>query len=165
MNSWFAKFRISTALDAGKPLPKSLRRRIARSEELRQFAESMGALDGTLKDTRPESGGPPALHGSIMRALRGAERLAAPQRQPMMPRLLPVSAVGLLALAAACWALHGPVTSPEPQPLDTAGQALEMANEVTRAMPSAMVAPMTKELEGLNRDLNNTAQFLLASLP
>jgi hypothetical protein len=33
------------------------------------------------------------------------------------------------------------------------------------AVPSAVISPLSNELEQLNRDLNNTAQFLLASLP
>jgi hypothetical protein len=36
---------------------------------------------------------------------------------------------------------------------------------MARAVPSAVVAPLTDELQKLNQDLNNTAQFLLASLP
>jgi hypothetical protein len=36
---------------------------------------------------------------------------------------------------------------------------------MARAMPSAVVNPLADELKNINRDLDNTAQFLLASLP
>jgi hypothetical protein len=36
---------------------------------------------------------------------------------------------------------------------------------MTRAMSAAVVAPLSDELDRLNRDLDHTAQFLLANLP
>ena len=33
------------------------------------------------------------------------------------------------------------------------------------AVPSTMLAPLADELKRLNQDLDNTAQYLLASLP
>ena len=40
-----------------------------------------------------------------------------------------------------------------------------MGDQMVRTMPSAVVAPLSDELERLNRDLDKTAKFLLASLP
>jgi hypothetical protein len=40
-----------------------------------------------------------------------------------------------------------------------------MGGQVARAVPTAVVSPLADELEKVNRDLNSTAQFLLASLP
>ena len=43
--------------------------------------------------------------------------------------------------------------------------ALEMSGQLAHTVPSAVVAPLSDELERLNRDLDDTAQFILASLP
>ena len=51
------------------------------------------------------------------------------------------------------------------QSLAAAQSALEMGGQMARAMPAAMVSPLTDELNRVNRDLTNTANFLLASLP
>jgi len=42
---------------------------------------------------------------------------------------------------------------------------LEVGGEMARAAPSAVVTPLADELKNINRDLDNAAQFLLASLP
>jgi hypothetical protein len=49
--------------------------------------------------------------------------------------------------------------------LATANNALELSEQITQTMPAAVMAPLSDEWQGLNRDLQNTAQFLLASLP
>ncbi len=43
--------------------------------------------------------------------------------------------------------------------------ALEMGGQAARAAPAAVVTPLAEELARVNRDLDSTAQFLLASLP
>src|SRR5579859_2403227 len=49
MKSWLTKFRISNALDAGKPLPERLRRRIAAEPELERFVDCAGAFGRSLR--------------------------------------------------------------------------------------------------------------------
>jgi hypothetical protein len=102
-----------------------------------------------------------------MQAVRAASRPAAAQREPAVPRWLTVPAFAVVVLLVAWWALHSPVRQPtQPtQSLAAATTALQMGDQMVRAMPSAVVAPLSDELERLTRDLDNTAQFLLASLP
>ena len=65
MKSWLAKFRISAALDAGKPWPEPLK--IAADPELERFARRTEALGRALRSVPPAA---PLLHDSIMRAVR-----------------------------------------------------------------------------------------------
>ena len=79
--------------------------------------------------------------------------------------LLPALAV--VVLLAIWWVARGPVRPAvqDTQSLAAATTALDLGGEMARAVPSAVVSPLSNELERLNRDLNNTAQFVLASLP
>jgi hypothetical protein len=51
------------------------------------------------------------------------------------------------------------------QALSAPAAALDWSAEMSRTVPAAVVAPLSDELERVNRDLENTADFLLASLP
>ena len=61
----------------------------------------------------------------------------------------------------------GPVRLPaqHTEQLSAATTVLQVGGEMARAVPSAVVNPLADELKNINRDLDNTAQFLLASLP
>jgi hypothetical protein len=82
-------------------------------------------------------------------------------------RWLPVPVAALLALMVVWHAARGPARLPvqDAQPLAVATTALQVSGEMARAVPSAVVSPLADELKKLNLDLDNTAQFLLASLP
>ena len=127
----------------------------------------MTALDRALKQTAPKLQAPPSLHRSIMLAVQAAERPVDAPRSWSFLKWLPAPALVVLALLVAWYAQRGPVRppAPDPQSLAAATTALEMGGQMAQAMPSAVVAPLADELERLNRDLDNTAQFLLASLP
>lgn len=168
MKSWFAKFRISAAMDSGQELEAGSQRRTSVSDELRGFEQEMAALDGALKQTAPRSQAPPSLHGSIMRAVRAAEHPGAEARRGLtFLRWLPVPVVALLALLVVWHVARGPVRVPvqDTQSLTVATTALEMGGQMARAVPSAVVSPLAEELEKVNRDLDSTAQFILANLP
>lgn len=167
MKAWFARMRISVALKAGPKPSGSLRRTINSSEQSGELEQEMTVLDRALKETAPKLKAPPSLHGSIMRAVRAAERpVAAPQGLTFL-KWLPAPALVALVLLVAWHVQRGQVRppAPDPQSLAAATAALEMGGQMAQAMPSAVVAPLAAELERLNQDLNNTAQFLLASLP
>ena len=125
------------------------------------------ALDHALKQDVPEAEAPAFLHSSIMAAVRRAERSAAEPRGLALLRWARVPAFVLVALLGLWWALRSPVqpAQPDTQSLAAATTALEVSGEMARAVPTAVVAPLSEELERLNLDLNNTARFLLASLP
>ena len=167
MKLWFTKARISATLDAGKKPSAWLRRSISGSDELRSFEQEMTALDRALKHTVPRPETPPSLHRSIMQAVRAANRPAPARRQLAVLRWLPAPALAVLVLLAIWWVTRGPVRPPvqDTQSLAAATTALDLGSQMAQAVPSAVVAPLSNELEQLNRDLNNTAEFLLASLP
>ncbi len=167
MKSWFARFEISAALDRdprprGSPPP-----RIHGSDELRRFAGELAALDRDLKATAPKPGAPASLHRSIMRAVRAADHPREAARERVFLRWLIAPAAAVIALLVAWQAVRGPgqPSGPKPPPLAAAANALEMGGQLVQAVPSAVVAPLANELELLNQDLDNTARFLLASLP
>jgi len=166
MKSWIARLRISAALDADQPPSAWLRRRVDASAELCGIEQEMVALDRALKETAPRAEAPASLHGSIMQGVRAADRPAA-ARQPSVLRWVPVPVFAAMVLLLVLWVLHAPVRTPvqNAQPLAAATSALKLGDQVVRSMPSAMVAPLSDELDRLNRDLDRTAQFLLASLP
>jgi len=167
MKSWFTKLRISTALDAGHKLSVSLRRSIDSSEQLLGAEQEMKALDSALKQAPPRPQAPPGLHRSIMQAVRAAERTQADPRGLVFLRWMVAPLVAALALVAVWQGLRGRVAPPSKgaQSLAAATTALEMGGQLAQAAPSAVVAPLSDELARLNRDLDNTAQFILASLP
>ena len=167
MKSWIARLRISAALDADQPPSAWLRRRLNASGEPCGIEQEMMALDRALKETAPRAEAPASLHRSIMQAVRAANCPAAAQRQPNVLRWVPVPVFAAMVLLLVLWVLQSPVRTPvrNAQPLAAATSALKLGDQMVRSMPSAMVAPLSDELDRLNRDLDKTAQFLLASLP
>ena len=167
MKSWIARLRISAALDADQPPAAWVHRTPGGSAEVRGVEQEMMALDRALKESAPRTEAPTSLHHSIMQAVRAASRPVAAQRQPPVLRWIPVPVFAGLVLLVILWVLHTPVRSPtqNAQSLAAATSTLQLGDQMVRSMPSAMVAPLSDELDRLNRDLDRTAQFLLASLP
>jgi hypothetical protein len=151
-------------LDAREAVPPSLQRTTENSKVLRTFAGNMTALDIALREAKPDSVTPPGMHASIMRAVQAAERSAAVQAKLPVLRWVPVAAAVALAAVGLWWARQ-PAKPPAPGPLATAVDALELRNELIRTAPDTVMAPLSEELARLNRDVNNTAQLLLAALP
>jgi len=121
-------------------------------------------LDGALRSSVPEPTMPPALHASIMSAVRAAGSSASPPGTAPAHRWLAVSAVA--ALVSAIWIWHA-VSKPPParSAFERAGMALATSQEMARTMPDTALGPLTDEWQRLNQDFDNTAQFLLATLP
>ena len=166
MKSWIAKLRISMALDADQPSSARRHRKPSASAELRGIEQEMMALDRALKETAPRAEAPASLHQSIMQAVRAANRPAAAPRQPSVLRWVPVPVFAVMVVLGVVWMLQSPVRTVQTgQPLAAATTALQLGNQMVRTMPTAVVAPLSDEWERLNRDLDKTAQFLLASLP
>jgi hypothetical protein len=158
---------MSVALKAGLKPSGPLRGKRSGSEQPGDLEQEMTALDRALKETAPKPQAPPSLHRSIMQAVRATERPAPAPGGLSFLKWLPAPALVALALLVVWHAQRGTVRPPAPDPrsLAAATAALEMGGQMAQAMPSAVVAPLKDELERLNRDLDNTAQFLLASLP
>jgi len=161
MKSWWIKFRISTALDSGKPLPASLRQKIAADPELERFAHRTQALGRPLRSPPPVN---PSLHDSIMRAVRASAQRGQPRRAPGLS-WLPASAT-LAALVVVCLWMSRPNPAPPERPsLDGPLMALEMSEQMPAAMPSMVMAPLSNEWARVNHDVQETTQILLASFP
>jgi hypothetical protein len=168
MKAWFAKLRISVALDEGQEPAAGAQREKCVSTALRGCAQEITALDRALKQSVPKPNAPPTLHSSIMRAVRAAERPAVESgRELAFLRRVPWSVVAVMVVIAVWYVSHGPERLParDAQSLAAATTALEMGGRVARAAPAAVVTPLADELARVNRDLDSTAQFLLASLP
>ncbi len=167
MKSWFARFEISAALDRDPRPPGSPPVRSRGSDKLRRFAGELAALDRDLRATAPKAEAPASLHRSIMRAVRAADPPGEAEGAPGFLRWLIAPAAAVIALLVVWQSVRGPgqPSPPKPPPLAAAANALEMGGQMVQAVPSAVVAPLADELERLNQDLDNTAQFLLASLP
>jgi hypothetical protein len=168
---WFAKFKISAALDSRKPLPRAVHNAMARSDELYRFEKQAVSLKRALKATpAPASEPPPGLHEDIMRAVRAGARPATQVRELVLWRWLPAPALAALVLLAVWGALRPAWDSSRRAAAERAGlgpavAVLDLGERVAQSMPSEMVAPLSEEWERLNRDLDRTQQFLLASLP
>ena len=171
MKTWLTKFRISNALNDRKPLPPAVERAMARSEELRRFADNSSTLDHTLKSqlARPEAG--PRLHDSIMRAVRASGPAQVAEKSPAWPRWVPASSFGLLVLLCCLLAIqffptlgikHQPENS---ETLAAAGSAIELGGRLMREAPSAAMFPLSDEMQKLDHTLADAQSFLSASLP
>ena len=164
MRMLFAKYRISTSLDTAEPLPLSVQQKLAANDELRGFAQGLSALDHALRNSLPQPETPPAVHASIMRALRMDARPVPSARKPSILHWLPAPAFA--ALVCALWAWHAAsVRTPSRSAFESASTALAASGEMARAVPGTALAPLNEEWQRLNQDLDNTARFLLAALP
>jgi len=160
--SWLARFRVFAALDAGESLPGGLAKKMARSQELREFAESLAAIDSALKTTPPRPELPAFLHEGIMGAVEASRARPAPAVPSF--RLVPWLAAPALALLvfAGAWWVRDRVRSTALQP---ATAALNLGSKMPETIATSAIAPLSDELDRLNRDLDQTKEFLLASLP
>jgi hypothetical protein len=163
MKTWLSKFKISSELNDDGAAPKHSSTSDAECEEVREFEKAVRSLDRRLKSAKPGQQVPSGLHASVMQAVLGASRIREQQSAPAILRWLPAPALALLVVAGAWWTLSRPET--EPQPLVTAAAALEQGHQLTQQAPAAVLAPLSKEMEKLNRDLLNAVELLVASVP
>jgi hypothetical protein len=161
MKSWLAKFRISAALDAGKPLPESLRRKIAADPELERFARRTEALGRALRSVPLPD---PSLHDSIMRSVRNAARREQPRRS-LAPSWLPAAAAAAALTIACVWATFHRPTPPSRESLDGAVMVFEESEQMLNTMPKMVMAPMYDEWARVDQDVQDTTHVLLASFP
>jgi hypothetical protein len=132
---------------------------------LSKFIRGLEDVDRALR--HPPSAPPPdpALHDSIMRAVRAAARAEQPQRKPIFAWVVSAGvALSLAALAAGL--LLRPAATPKSvmAPNDLA-EAPGAALDLGERMPGMFMAPLSNELVRVDHDLHNTTQVLLASFP
>jgi len=178
MKNLLLKFKISSSLNRGVSLSPFWREQVSASPELQSFAQSALELDRKLRQPAgPDASAlPPTLHAGIMRAVRRSQPAASAGAAPAFSVLPAVLRWGLatamgLALAVGGWQafFHRDATTTPTVAGVEAGLALPaigpaMAQLATDGM-AMLNLPMTRQVEGFSRDLRETAQFLLASLP
>lgn len=171
MKTWLTKFRISNALDEPRKLPPLVEHDIARSAELKGFANGVMALDEELKNTKPVQAAPESLHAAILFAMRSAEANAKRGQTENWPKLIPVSALGaviVMGLLAGRVVSHSPIQAAGDNgapSLALASSTLETGGKLVQTMPGAVLSPLSDEMARLNRDLTNAQNYLLASVP
>lgn len=178
MKALFTKFKILNCLDQGAALPNFWRKRVRGTPELERYAKSARRLDERLRQPAgPGPFEPPAdLQADIMREVRRAQsRGPAGAEAPRLRQLVPglrwglaaalVLGVGLAASLALHWTGHLALPPGGRQargPLPTVAPLVE---QVASSGAAVLSRPMNRQLEDLSRDLRETAQFLLASVP
>lgn len=163
MKTWLAKLRVSSELDLSELSRTQCAIVGAEAEEVRRFAVSVKSLDRRLKAERVRPEVPPGLHASIMRAVRKA---STPERREMAPwvvRWLPASGVALLAAIGLWWHASQPVTViPVAVPQ---ASVVELPPSAPQRASSAILAPLSQEMEYLKRDFEGAVRFLAATVP
>jgi hypothetical protein len=140
-----------------------------------KLRHSANTLEAGLRGSPPKSEFPPALHNSIMRAIKASPReersqafgFAIFQRFTKI-RWLPITGFAALILFGSWLALHhSPVKSAtsSAQSFSEISSALATSQELMDSLPAVTVGPLSDELDKVNRDLDRTAEFLIATLP
>jgi hypothetical protein len=177
MKKFFLQFIISRSLDSAAPLSAFWKKWIARSPELERFERQARTLDQRLKQRVEgrDAAVPHSLHASIMRAVRESRpeprALGGSTAWGISPGLRwGMAAAGLLLLGAGLWlgphdwALPGgrAARSSNLASLPAVGPLTE---QLTSNGLAVITLPLTRQMEDLSRNMQETAQFLLASLP
>lgn len=132
------------------------------------------ALESALRNSKPTTEIPAALHNSIMSAVQAVCREEDARlgqtwiiRRFASARWLPIAGLASLALVSLWLAVshRSDRMTSNTQSLPEISTAFSASREVVDALPSATVGPLSDELDNVGRDLDRTAEFLLATLP
>jgi len=135
---------------------------------------SQEALKSALRDSAPRFEFPPDLHGSIMNAVHSAHQAESTSvsvsemfQSFLKARWIPVSGyAGLVLLGVLLTIYYRPAPAIQnPQPLSEISKAFATSQELVDSLPSVAVGPLSDELDKVNRDLDRSAEFLIATLP
>jgi len=138
-----------------------------------KFRDTNEAQESALRDSAPRSEFPPELHDLIMNAVYTAHRAESTEvsgigmLQRFIKSWLPVTGfAGLVLLGVLLTIQNRPVaTVQNPQPLSEISKAFATSQELVDSLPTVAIGPLSEELDKVNRDLDRTAEFLLATLP
>jgi hypothetical protein len=168
MKKFFAKFRISSAMDSGAGVPEKLRRGANRSSDVGDFLERAEMVDRALKREKLPESMPGGLHGSIMRAV-AQSRSSEAEPRILMPRWMPAMGVAVMLVFVLLWGLRLNQQSSQRaagvETLAAATEALQISKDFAQTIPAKVVAPVSGELQKINQDVDATAKFLVASIP
>jgi hypothetical protein len=162
MKLWLTKWRISSALDSGRPLPELLRARIAADPELSDFARRLEALDSRLR--RPQLA-ESNLHDGIMRAVRSSTSRPQLRPAPGLAVVLGAPVAVVMVLALLLWSNSTKPAPPAQISLDAPLAILDMSEAIQARIPPAMMAPLTNELAKVDHDLRSTRDIVTSTFP
>jgi hypothetical protein len=178
MNNWLDRLRISLALDrtrSGRCECRDTQATQSTAGGTGEHSDDFEALHrALLAQPRSPSTPPPLLHRSIMDAVRASRGLRAAGGRPMRFswRWLPAPAAGIaLMVGAFCWLrepapkLPPSVTAAAAESLPKIAAVMHHGSELTQTLPASALTPLADEWERVRRDLTNSAQTALASLP
>lgn len=126
--------------------------------------QKLSPLEASLKSsiTRPE---PPTAHAeSIMRAVRATGSPAPHAAARASWRWAPLPVLALTLLVAIVWVVSRSPRTAAPD-LRAAGSMLEAGPALAQYLPESVLMPLSEEWASLDHDLDDTAEFLLATLP
>lgn len=120
---------------------------------------SIEQVDRSLRAAKPTSENPSNLHSAVMSRLRSSAQTRQPQTgmlHGLMPRTVVIAATSILVLACAgIWIQIS--RSPRHHGTNSIQSASTFSSDV--------LAPLSNELDSLNKDLEKATSFLLASVP
>ena len=170
MKNWLRRFRFSNSLDSTSRARDSHRSVPADDTDLMEFHARMTRLESELRRSPPwQSNVPPFLHALVMARVRELKPSLQPAEGVLVWRL----AAGVTAAVLVALLLLTRVSEPavqnssrhSEQALAAANTTLETANRLPASAPGMLAAPLSTELEGLNQDVQRTAQYMLANIP
>ncbi|MDB6059438.1 MAG: hypothetical protein JWO95_3282 [Verrucomicrobiales bacterium] len=160
----FAAFKISAAHDDRERLAPSLKAKIARSPELCSFESATSAMERRLMSAARRPKAPPQLHSSIMRAVRTSRCEAESTRARVRWTWeIPAAAAAIIVvLVLNFFPATTDVTQPS-APIVTA-PTFSVAS-IAQQNVAEPLSPLLRERDDLTRDLQQTAEFLTATIP
>ena len=171
MKTWLQKFRVSNALNEGHLPPSQREPALQPISEVDSFRDECQALAEALKARPSQREFPPALHNSIMRAIRTSSRAGESEGWAWWPRWQKAAGIMMLVWMGAFLTFHHvprkvqPQLAPASPSLALASSAWELAGNFVRQAPASALSPIVDEKASLDRDLARAGEFLYASLP
>jgi hypothetical protein len=169
MKNWFSswrQFKLSNALDQRTAQPEVGPGQV---KELDPFHQPITRLDAELKATVSSTIIPPQLHRVIMQAIEAVPASGVNGRTRARDVLRLRYAVSVALTVVACllagWSFVVQKKQQDQDSLNAPAMALQVGNEIKPMVTSAAVQPLSTELERVNQDLGDLAQFVLASIP
>jgi len=136
-----------------------------------KFGNPDEVLETALRSAPPRAEFPPELHDSIMDAVHAirAERPSASGieifRRLIKVSWIPVTGFAGLVVLGALLTIHNRPTPTIKSPFSEISDAFATSQKLVDSLPAVAVGPLSDELDKVNRDLDRTAEFLIATLP
>ncbi len=121
-------------------------------------------VEQALCGPAPHDQAPASLHASIMQAVRASRETALPVTRRRVG-LWATAPVAVAVVLLCVWFAGDSRRDNSKASLSAAVAALQLGQEAPHNAAAAALRPLNDELGRIGRDLDSTAQFLLASIP